>query len=169
MCFLIWIFTSQVIRVLTPIYATLVPHEPLSSRWFWIMFWLILSFLILSICKLVVGLALNYLATWYINYKHTISKQHVDWLKLVSVEWRARIKKLEKCPSLTCTCGSWKKSMWFKLWSAGCYWCLKLQPSIISILRRNCKWSQVANPILFLLYCVYIVYTDIHTVIQGIY
>ncbi|KMZ59641.1 Protein POLLEN DEFECTIVE IN GUIDANCE 1 [Zostera marina] len=67
-----------VIRVLTPIYATLVPHEPLSSRWFWIMFWLILSFLILSICKLVVGLALNYLATWYINYKHTISKQHVD-------------------------------------------------------------------------------------------
>lgn len=66
-----------VIKTLTPIYATLLPYGPLPWRWFWIIFWSTLTFLILAISKILVGVTLNRLATWYIKQR-TERKQHVD-------------------------------------------------------------------------------------------
>ncbi|KAM0867034.1 hypothetical protein ACQ4PT_042267 [Festuca glaucescens] len=66
-----------VIRVLTPVYATLLPSGPFIWRIFWILLWSILTYFILAIFKILVGLVLRCLATWYINLRLT-RKQHVD-------------------------------------------------------------------------------------------
>ncbi|KAG1330579.1 putative protein POLLEN DEFECTIVE IN GUIDANCE 1 [Cocos nucifera] len=68
---------SVVIRVLTPVYAILLPYGPLPWRLFWIIFWSSLTYIMLAICKMLVGLSLRRLATWYINQRLE-SKQHVD-------------------------------------------------------------------------------------------
>uniref|UniRef100_A0ACD5W9I0 Uncharacterized protein n=1 Tax=Avena sativa TaxID=4498 RepID=A0ACD5W9I0_AVESA len=66
-----------VIRVLTPVYATLLPSGPFIWRIFWIFLWSVLTYFILAIFKIIVGLILRCLATWYINLCLT-RKQHVD-------------------------------------------------------------------------------------------
>ncbi|KAK1645093.1 hypothetical protein QYE76_062898 [Lolium multiflorum] len=66
-----------VIRVLTPVYATLLPSGPFIWRIFWILLWSILTYFILAIFKILVGLVLRCLAGWYINLRLT-RKQHVD-------------------------------------------------------------------------------------------
>ncbi|KAM0888607.1 hypothetical protein ACQ4PT_028249 [Festuca glaucescens] len=66
-----------VIRVLTPVYATLLPSGPFIWRIFWILLWSILTYFVLAIFKILVGLVLRCLATWYINLRLT-RKQHVD-------------------------------------------------------------------------------------------
>ncbi|CAM0875150.1 unnamed protein product [Alopecurus aequalis] len=66
-----------VIRVLTPVYATLLPSGPFIWRIFWILLWSILTYFILAIFKILVGLVLRCLASWYINLRLT-RKQHVD-------------------------------------------------------------------------------------------
>ncbi|XP_010926087.1 protein POLLEN DEFECTIVE IN GUIDANCE 1 isoform X2 [Elaeis guineensis] len=68
---------SVVIRVLTPVYAIVLPYGPLPWRIFWIIFWSSLTYIMLAICKMLVGLSLRRLATWYINQRLE-SKQHVD-------------------------------------------------------------------------------------------
>ncbi|EMS58698.1 hypothetical protein TRIUR3_25218 [Triticum urartu] len=66
-----------VIRVLTPVYATLLPAGPFTWRIFWILLWSVLTYFILAIFKILVGLILRCLATWYINLRLT-RKQHAD-------------------------------------------------------------------------------------------
>lgn len=66
-----------VIRVLTPVYAIVLPYGPLPWRLFWIILWSSLTYIILAICKMLVGLSLRHLATWYINQRLE-SKQHAD-------------------------------------------------------------------------------------------
>ncbi|XP_008811935.1 protein POLLEN DEFECTIVE IN GUIDANCE 1-like isoform X2 [Phoenix dactylifera] len=68
---------SVVIRVLTPVYAIVLPYGPLPWRLFWIIFWSSLTYITLAICKMLVGLSLRRLATWYMN-QQLESKQHVD-------------------------------------------------------------------------------------------
>lgn len=60
-------------------YATLLPAGPFIWRIFWILLWSILTYFILAIFKILVGLVLRCLATWYINLRLT-RKQHVDWV-----------------------------------------------------------------------------------------
>ncbi|XP_074584542.1 protein POLLEN DEFECTIVE IN GUIDANCE 1 [Curcuma longa] len=66
-----------VIRVLTPVYAKLLPYEPLSWRLLWMLFWSSLTYIMLAIWKIMVGLSLRRLATWYINLRRS-RKQHAD-------------------------------------------------------------------------------------------
>ncbi|KQK13524.1 hypothetical protein BRADI_1g10710v3 [Brachypodium distachyon] len=66
-----------VIRVLTPVYATLLPVGPFIWRTFWILLWSVLTYFMLAIFKILVGLVLRCLATWYVNLRLT-RKQHVD-------------------------------------------------------------------------------------------
>ncbi|XP_072974292.1 protein POLLEN DEFECTIVE IN GUIDANCE 1-like [Typha angustifolia] len=66
-----------VIRVLTPVYANLLPSGPFIWRLFWIFLWSTLTYVMLAICKILVGLSLHKLATWYINLRLK-RKQHVD-------------------------------------------------------------------------------------------
>ncbi|WOL02597.1 protein POLLEN DEFECTIVE IN GUIDANCE 1 [Canna indica] len=66
-----------VIRVLTPVYASILPSGPLPWRLLWIFFWSSLTYVMLAIWKIMVGLSLRRLATWYINLRHE-RKQHMD-------------------------------------------------------------------------------------------
>lgn len=66
-----------VIRVLTPVYATLLPAGPFIWRIFWILLWSVLTYFMLAIFKIIVGLILRCLANWYVNLRLT-RKQHVD-------------------------------------------------------------------------------------------
>ncbi|CAD6206408.1 unnamed protein product [Miscanthus lutarioriparius] len=66
-----------VIRVLTPVYATLLPAGPFIWRIFWILLWSVLTYFMLAIFKTIVGLILRCLANWYVNLRLT-RKQHVD-------------------------------------------------------------------------------------------
>ncbi|XP_020595774.1 protein POLLEN DEFECTIVE IN GUIDANCE 1 isoform X2 [Phalaenopsis equestris] len=66
-----------VIRVLTPIYATLLPYGPFLWRLFWIIIWSTLTYVMLAISKITIGLALRRLANSYLNLRRE-RKQHVD-------------------------------------------------------------------------------------------
>ncbi|CAL9093377.1 unnamed protein product [Musa acuminata var. zebrina] len=66
-----------VIRVLTPVYAHLLPSGPLPWRLVWILFLSSLTYIMLAIWKILVGLSLRRLATWYIKLRHD-RKQHMD-------------------------------------------------------------------------------------------
>nr|CAD1837388.1 unnamed protein product [Ananas comosus var. bracteatus] len=66
-----------VFRVLTPVYATLLPFGPFLWRVFWVLLWSSLTYVMLAICKILVGLSLRRLATWYVNLRLE-RKQHVD-------------------------------------------------------------------------------------------
>ncbi|CAN6303855.1 unnamed protein product [Urochloa humidicola] len=66
-----------VIRVLTPVYATLLPAGPFIWRIFWILLWSVLTYFMLAIFKILVGLILRCLANWYVNLRLR-RKQHVD-------------------------------------------------------------------------------------------
>ncbi|OAY83308.1 Protein POLLEN DEFECTIVE IN GUIDANCE 1 [Ananas comosus] len=66
-----------VFRVLTPVYATLLPFGPFLWRIFWVLLWSSLTYIMLAICKILVGLSLRRLATWYVNLRLE-RKQHVD-------------------------------------------------------------------------------------------
>lgn len=66
-----------VIRVLTPIYATLLPFGPFMWRLLWILIWSSLTYVMLAISKMMVGLSLHRLATWYLNVRQE-RKQHAD-------------------------------------------------------------------------------------------
>ncbi|KAF2940987.1 protein POLLEN DEFECTIVE IN GUIDANCE 1 [Oryza sativa Japonica Group] len=66
-----------VIRVLTPVYATLLPAGPFIWRVFWILLWSVLTYFMLAVFKILVGLVLRCLATWYVNLRLK-NKQHVD-------------------------------------------------------------------------------------------
>ncbi|XP_020672701.1 protein POLLEN DEFECTIVE IN GUIDANCE 1 [Dendrobium catenatum] len=66
-----------VIRVLTPIYATLLPYGPFMWRLFWIIVWSSLTYVMLAISKIMVGLTLRRLANWYLNLRQE-RKQHMD-------------------------------------------------------------------------------------------
>uniref|UniRef100_A0A0E0KI88 Protein POLLEN DEFECTIVE IN GUIDANCE 1 n=1 Tax=Oryza punctata TaxID=4537 RepID=A0A0E0KI88_ORYPU len=66
-----------VIRVLTPVYATLLPAGPFIWRLFWILLWSVLTYFMLAVFKILVGLVLRCLATWYVNLRLK-NKQHVD-------------------------------------------------------------------------------------------
>ncbi|KAG2535719.1 hypothetical protein PVAP13_9NG130592 [Panicum virgatum] len=66
-----------VIRVLTPVYATLLPAGPFIWRIFWILLWSVLTYFMLAIFKILVGLILRCLANWYVNLRLK-RKQHMD-------------------------------------------------------------------------------------------
>ncbi|XP_062212215.1 protein POLLEN DEFECTIVE IN GUIDANCE 1-like [Phragmites australis] len=66
-----------VIRVLTPVYATLLPAGPFIWRIFWILLWSVLTYFMLAVFKILVGLILRCLANWYVNLRLK-RKQHVD-------------------------------------------------------------------------------------------
>ncbi|KAK8936770.1 Protein POLLEN DEFECTIVE IN GUIDANCE 1 [Platanthera zijinensis] len=66
-----------VIRVLTPIYSTLLPYGPFMWRLLWIVIWSSLTYAMLAISKILVGLSLRKFATWYLNFRQE-RKQHVD-------------------------------------------------------------------------------------------
>ncbi|CAA7394899.1 unnamed protein product [Spirodela intermedia] len=66
-----------VIRVLTPLYATVIPHRPLPLRLLWMVIWFSLTYAILVVCKMAVGLALSHLAGWYLR-RHSDRKPHAD-------------------------------------------------------------------------------------------
>ncbi|KAJ0987584.1 hypothetical protein J5N97_005940 [Dioscorea zingiberensis] len=66
-----------VIRVLAPIYATLLPSGPLLWRLFWIISWSGLTYIMLAIWKILVSLSLRSLATWYLKQRMD-RKQHMD-------------------------------------------------------------------------------------------
>ncbi|XP_078169471.1 protein POLLEN DEFECTIVE IN GUIDANCE 1-like isoform X1 [Carex rostrata] len=66
-----------VIRVLTPVYATLLPSGPFHWRVFWIIVWSSLTYIMLAVFKTLVILLLRFLATWYVNLRLK-TKQHVD-------------------------------------------------------------------------------------------
>ncbi|KAJ1293885.1 hypothetical protein BS78_01G103600 [Paspalum vaginatum] len=66
-----------VIRVLAPVYATLLPAGPFIWRIFWILLWSVLTYFMLAIFKILVGLILRCLANWYVNLRLK-RKQHVD-------------------------------------------------------------------------------------------
>ncbi|CAL4926987.1 unnamed protein product [Urochloa decumbens] len=66
-----------VIRVSTPVYATLLPAGPFIWRIFWILLWSVLTYFMLAIFKILVGLILRCLANWYVNLRLR-RKQHVD-------------------------------------------------------------------------------------------
>ncbi|RWW88484.1 hypothetical protein BHE74_00002640 [Ensete ventricosum] len=69
--------TRWVIRVLTPVYAHLLPSGPLPWRLVWTLFWTSLTYIMLAIWKILVGLSLRRLATWYIKLRRD-RKQHMD-------------------------------------------------------------------------------------------
>lgn len=71
------ILVFQVIRVLTPLYATVIPHRPLPWRLLWTAVWFALTYAVLVICKMAVGLALTHLAGWYLR-RHSDRKAHAD-------------------------------------------------------------------------------------------
>ncbi|KAG0513374.1 hypothetical protein BDA96_10G096500 [Sorghum bicolor] len=58
-----------VIRVLTP--YTLFPAGPFIWRIFWILLWSVLTYFMLAIFKIIVGLILRCLANWYANLQLT--------------------------------------------------------------------------------------------------
>ncbi|XP_072991584.1 protein POLLEN DEFECTIVE IN GUIDANCE 1-like [Typha latifolia] len=66
-----------VIRVLTPVYATLLPSDPFLWRLFWTLLLSSLTYIMLALSKILVGLSLRQLATWYVNLRSK-RKQHMD-------------------------------------------------------------------------------------------
>ncbi|RWR91444.1 protein POLLEN DEFECTIVE IN GUIDANCE 1 [Cinnamomum micranthum f. kanehirae] len=56
-----------VIRVLTPIYAAHLPYGPLPWRLFWIFILSALTYAMLVILKIIVGMGLRLHATWYVS------------------------------------------------------------------------------------------------------
>lgn len=66
-----------VIRVVTPIYSNLLPFGPLPWRLLWILIWSSLTYIMLTVCKILVGLTLRRLATWYLAQRQE-KKQHID-------------------------------------------------------------------------------------------
>ncbi|XP_072972237.1 protein POLLEN DEFECTIVE IN GUIDANCE 1-like [Typha angustifolia] len=66
-----------VIRVLTPVYATLLPSDPFLWRLFWTLLLSSLTYIMLALSKILVGLSLRQLATWYLNLRSK-RKQHMD-------------------------------------------------------------------------------------------
>ncbi|KAH7516240.1 hypothetical protein FEM48_Zijuj10G0114200 [Ziziphus jujuba var. spinosa] len=56
-----------VIRVLTPVYAALIPCNPLPWRLFWIFLLSAITFVMLTSLKVMIGMGLQKHATWYIN------------------------------------------------------------------------------------------------------
>ncbi|XP_020260220.1 protein POLLEN DEFECTIVE IN GUIDANCE 1-like [Asparagus officinalis] len=66
-----------VIRVLTPIYSNLLPFGPLTWRLLWILIWSSLTYIMLTICKILVGVSLRGLASWYLAQRQK-KKQHID-------------------------------------------------------------------------------------------
>lgn len=56
-----------VIRVLTPVYATHLPYNPLPWRLFWILLLSAMTYVMLTSLKVMVGMGLQKHATWYVN------------------------------------------------------------------------------------------------------
>ncbi|KAJ9153018.1 hypothetical protein P3X46_026510 [Hevea brasiliensis] len=56
-----------VIRVLTPVYAAHLPYSPLPWRFFWILLLSAMTYVMLTSLKVMIGMALQKHATWYIN------------------------------------------------------------------------------------------------------
>ncbi|KAL5553296.1 hypothetical protein UlMin_040697, partial [Ulmus minor] len=56
-----------VIRVLTPVYAALLPCNPLPLRLFWILLLICMTYVMLASLKVMVSMGLQKHATWYIN------------------------------------------------------------------------------------------------------
>lgn len=56
-----------VIRVLSPVYAAHLPHSPVLWRLFWIFLLSAMTFVMLTSLKVMIGMALQKHATWYVN------------------------------------------------------------------------------------------------------
>ncbi|CAL0305120.1 unnamed protein product [Lupinus luteus] len=56
-----------VIRVLTPVYAANLPSNPLPWRLFWILLFSAMTYVMLTSLKVLIGMALQKHASWYIN------------------------------------------------------------------------------------------------------
>ncbi|KAK7350657.1 hypothetical protein VNO77_09513 [Canavalia gladiata] len=56
-----------VIRVLTPVYAANLPHNPLPWRLFWILLFSAMTYVMLTSLKVLIGMGLQKHATWYVN------------------------------------------------------------------------------------------------------
>ncbi|XWS69482.1 hypothetical protein CRYUN_Cryun04dG0182600 [Craigia yunnanensis] len=56
-----------VIRVLTPVYTALLLDSPLPWRFFWILFLISMTYVMLTSLKLMIGMGLQKHATWYVN------------------------------------------------------------------------------------------------------
>ncbi|XVE74549.1 hypothetical protein DITRI_Ditri12bG0025800 [Diplodiscus trichospermus] len=67
-----------VIRVLTPAYAAYLPYNPLPWRFFWIIFLISMTYIMLSSLKVMIGMGLQKLATWYVN-RCCRRKQHLHF------------------------------------------------------------------------------------------
>ncbi|XP_031100593.1 protein POLLEN DEFECTIVE IN GUIDANCE 1 [Ipomoea triloba] len=67
-----------VIRVLRPVYAAHLPHNPLPWRLFWILLLSALTFIMLLSLKILVGMGLKKHARWYIKRCQRRKKLHSD-------------------------------------------------------------------------------------------
>ncbi|XP_061355800.1 protein POLLEN DEFECTIVE IN GUIDANCE 1-like [Gastrolobium bilobum] len=56
-----------VIRVLSPVYAAILPYNPLPWRLIWIMLFSAITYIMLTSLKVLIGLVLQKHATWYVN------------------------------------------------------------------------------------------------------
>ncbi|CAN6466748.1 unnamed protein product [Victoria cruziana] len=67
-----------VIRVLTPIYTARLPYFPLWWRFFWMCALTSLTYIMLVILKIMVGMGLRLHAAWYVK-RRVIKKQHLHF------------------------------------------------------------------------------------------
>ncbi|XP_027345076.1 protein POLLEN DEFECTIVE IN GUIDANCE 1-like [Abrus precatorius] len=57
-----------VIRVLTPVFAANLPHNPLPWRLFWILLFSAMTYIMLTSLKVLIGMVLQKHARWYVNH-----------------------------------------------------------------------------------------------------
>lgn len=73
-----WVFFEfQVIRVLTPVYAAHLPCSPLPWRVMWMVFLFVITCIMLTSLKVLIGMGLRKHATWYINRCRRRNSSHL--------------------------------------------------------------------------------------------